>query len=214
MALPPTVPTSFVPKQPVATTRRARNGTNLFLLGATLIAAFSILLAAGVFGYEKYLESVHSKKAAMLTQAEASISRDTVEDFIRLRDRLVSAEVLLDEHVAMSQFFDLLESVTAQNVQFSSLEIELSPDRSAKITMKGRATTFNALAVESAAFAAEKRIRRAIFSGISAGEQGGVSFSLTAELDPRLVVWQGPSAAASVAPAIEEEPVETATTTP
>lgn len=207
MALPPTVPTSFVPKQPVATTRRARNGANLFVVAATFIAAFTVLMAAGVFGYQKFLESAHAKKEKQLTEAEAAINRDAVEDFIRLQDRLVSAETLLTQHVALSQFLSILESVTALNVKFDSLEVAIQPDRSAKISMKGKAATFNALAAESAAFAAEKRIRRAIFSGISANDTGGVSFTLTAELDPRLVVWEGPGQAAAAAPSA-------ATTTP
>jgi hypothetical protein len=202
-----------VPKQPVATTRRARNGTNLFLLAATVIAGLSILLAAGVFGYQKYLEAAHERKAAALREAEAAINRDTVEDFIRLRDRLIAADTLLGNHVALSQFFNILESATVQTVQFTSLEVTINPDRSAKIAMKGTAATFNALAAESAAFAAEKRIRRAIFSGISAAETGGVTFSLTAELDPRLVVWEGPTAAvaAPAAPPAEVPPAATTT---
>lgn len=213
MAIPPTIPTSFVPKQPVQTTQRARTGMNVFMLVSFVLAGLALLGTAGVFGYEKYLESAKERKAEELRAAEASISRDTVEEFIRLRDRFASSERLLDEHVTLSQFFDLLESVTLQSVSFTSLDVEVNDDRSATIGMTGVADSFNALAAESAAFAGEKRIRRAIFSDIGASATGGgVSFSLQAELDPRLVVWDTtipvslPSDTAPVTEPVVEDP--------
>ncbi len=191
MALPPTIPTSFVPKQRVEPSRRTGTGTNLFLLASAVVVVISVVTAGGIFGYEKFLESVRDSKSAKLTEAEASINRDTVEDFIRLRDRFASTRTLLDQHVALSQFFVVLEEATVQNVQFDSLRVSVGDDRVAKIDMAGSARSFNALAVESAVFAGEKHIRRAIFSGISTKEDGSVSFTLSAELDPRLVVTNG-----------------------
>lgn len=207
MAIPPTIPTSFVPKQPVQTTRRARSGTNLFMFAAFLIAGLSFVAAGAVFGYQKYLEALHEKRAAELKAAEESISRSTVEEFIRLRDRFIATDRILDQHVALSQFLDLLEGVTLQNVQFGTLDIVVEDDRSATISMKGTARNFNALAAESAAFAAEKRIRRAIFSSITVNDNGSVSFSLAAELEPEIVTWMlSPSeaAAAQSAPVIPQ----------
>ncbi len=55
--------------------------------------------------------------------------------------------------------------------------------------MNGVARSFNALAAQSNAFSDEKRIKRAIFSGITLDQKSGnVSFSLKAELDPALIV--------------------------
>ncbi len=163
----------------------------------------SLIASAGVFGYDKYTASVRERKAEELRVAEESINRDTVEGFLRLRDRFEATETLLAQHVGLSQFFDLLESVSVKNVQFTRLSVQVQSDRTATLEMGGAASTFNALAVESAAFANEKRIRRAIFSGISTNEKGVVEFSLDAELDPRLVVWTGPAegGAAVTAPA-------------
>lgn len=200
MAIPPTIPTSFVPKQPVQTTRRARTGTNVFMLVSFIVAGLALAGSAATFAFEKFLEQAHEDKAAELAAAEASISRDTVEEFIRLRDRFVATDTLLDQHVALSQFFDLLESVTLTNVQFDTMGIMVEDSRTATLSMNGTAASFNALAAESTAFAAEKRIRRAIFSGISTNESGRISFSLDAELDPRIVIWDGAAAVADAAP--------------
>lgn len=188
VALPPTIPTSFVPKQPVTASRRLRSGANLFLVVGFICLTLSLVGAGAAFGYEKYLEGVRDSKAAALATAEKSINVDMVEEFIRLRNRLIATETLLNQHVATSQFLDVLETRTLQTVRFSSLTFHVNEDRSAEIEMSGTARSFNALAAQSSSFAAEKRIRRAVFSNITVDKDGGVAFRLTADIEPRLVI--------------------------
>lgn len=207
---PTTIPTSFVPKQPVrAGASFTKSGGNTFLTLALVILALALLACAGVFGYERYLLGVRDAKSAAVTKAEEDIDSATVEEFIRTRDRFASAEGLLDSHVASSGFFEALEALTLQTVRFSSLSFTLASDRSAQISMDGTARTFNALAAQSSAFAGEKRIKRAIFSGIKVNPGGTVSFSLDADLDPSLLTFS-----AAAAPAVEEPVLPAATTTP
>lgn len=188
MALPPTIPTSFVPKQPVATSaRRQQSGTNIFLIIAAVIAGISIVAAAGVFAYELYLKNARDQKSAALVEAQRAVDLDTVEGFIRLKNRLNTVEVLLNQHIALSEFFDTLESRTLQTVRFSGLTVKVNDDRTAEIQMEGVARSFNALAAQSSAIAAEKRIKRAIFSDIAVNANGTVGFTLTASVDSRLI---------------------------
>lgn len=208
MAISPSIPTSFVPKQPVQPTRRpSSGGSNVLLIISLVILAVAIAASVAAFGYERYLMSVQERKAAELAEAQERISEDTVEEFVRLRDRALAAQNLLNEHVAISRFLDTLENITLQTVRFDSLKLAVDTDRVTDIEMSGTARTFNALAVQSAAFAGEKRIKRAIFSDISVNEGGSVSFLMTAELDPRLVLMEGtPTPAPSSLPAEAEEP--------
>jgi len=188
VALPPTIPTSFVPKQPVATSsRKQKSGTNIFFIIAGTVAIISIILAAGVFGYELYLKNARDQKTASLAEAQKAVNLDTVEEFIRLKNRLSTVESLLNQHVALSEFFDTLEARTLQTVRFSALTIAIEDDRTAEIQMEGVARSFNALAAQSSAIAAEKRIKRAIFSDIGVRTNGTVGFTLTASVDPRLI---------------------------
>lgn len=200
VALPPTIPTSFVPKQPVAAmpARRAKSGVNVFMIIGASVAAASVVIAGAVFAYEFYLKGAHASKTVQLEEAQKAVNIDTVEDFIRLRGRLAALESLLDEHVILSEFFDLLELRTLQTVRFSGLKLSVDEDRSAEIQMEGVAKNFNALAAQSTQLAAEKQIKRAIFSGISLNENGTVSFSLSASIEPRLIT------SAEVLPGISE----------
>lgn len=224
MALPPTIPTSFVPKQPVATqARRKRAPLGIFYYGALFLLGISVVGAGLTFGYSTYLNSVRDARKVRLAAAEQNISSTAVEDFIRLRNRIRAAETLLNQHVVVSHFFDVLESVTLKNVRFQSLLVSVANDRTAKIEMRGVARSFNALAAESAAFAADKRIKRAIFSNISADKGGVVTFSLKAEVDSRLITLSDdpqvqadaqPSNIANEAPFDASVPVTASTTTP
>lgn len=203
-----------MPKQPVrAGGRYEKSGGNTFLVVSLVMLGIALLAAAGVFGYKTYLSSVKAAKATQVQEAQQDIDAETVESFIRLRNRFAMAETLLDSRVATSRFFDVLERLTLQSVRFDSLSYELVADGSAEIRMNGTARTFNALAAQSAEFASEKRIKRAIFSDIGVGEGAGaaVTFSLSADLDPRLLTLEAEAMPAPVEETMPAAP--TATTT-
>lgn len=186
---PTTIPTSFVPKQPVRTGRErfTKSGGNLLMTISLVILGAALLACAGVFAYERYLTSVSTAKQQQVADAENSIDQGQLENFIRARDRFTAAKGVLDTHVAASRFFSLIESLTLGNVRFTSLSFVLASDRSAQIRMDGVAKSFNALAAESSAFAAQREVKRAIFSGIRVLENKTVSFSLDADLEPSLL---------------------------
>lgn len=188
--------------------RRQQSGSNIFLIIAAVIAGISILAAVGIFAYELYLKNARDQKSAALLEAQRAVDLDTVEGFIRLKNRLSTVEVLLNQHIALSEFFNTLESKTLQTVRFSGLTVEVNDDRSAEIQMEGVARTFNALAAQSSAIAAEKRIKRAIFSDISVNENGTVGFTLTASVDARLIT------SGEVLPGIPDTPAAPSTAVP
>ena len=106
-------------------------------------------------------------------------------------------------------------------MRFQTLQLTVEDDRTAVIEMRGTARSFNALAAQSSAFAGEKQIRRAIFSGITVDKTGLVKFALSAEVSPKLILLTPEAQAAvmlpaNVAPAapLEALPSVAATTAP
>lgn len=193
------------------------------------VTGISALVAAGVFGYELYLKGARDAKSAELLQAQRSVNLDMVEGFIRLKNRLVETERMLNDHIELSRFFTTLEEKTLQTVRFNTLTLSVNEDRSAEVTMEGVARSFNALAAQTTAIASEKRIKSAIFSDISVNPNGTVGFSVAATVDPRLITsaeaFPGisePSTAAPAAPVVNEAvapnlqptPVTSTTTAP
>jgi hypothetical protein len=218
----PTIPTSFVPRQQFAAPppRPKRSGQNIFLIASIGIFALALLAAGGTFAYEKYLESSRDAKEASIASKQQGIDSSTVAQFVALSNRISAAQTILDDHVAVSQFFDLLEGLTLQSVSITALTLHVADDRTATLSVAGNAKTFNALASESAAFAQQPLIKHAIFSGLNAGKDGTVSFTVAADLDSSLIKQKPPaaapaaSAATATSTASTTAPAASATTTP
>lgn len=202
MALPPTIPTSFVPHEASASARRFRaDYSGAFGFFAYAVLAIVLALAIGVFLYGRILAATQSAKDAELAKAEAGVDPTTVEGFIRLHNRLASGETLLTNHVAFSSFFTLIQTIMPTTVRFSSLHLWIDTTGTAQVEGTGVAKSFNALAAASTAFATDGRIKNAIFSNIVvSSKNNSVSFALAATLDPKLIAFS-PSASAAAVPA-------------
>jgi len=190
VAISPGIPTSFVPRQPVPPTpvRTARAGRDYFLMGALALAGIAVLLAGGTFAYERLLDHSLETKSAQLSQATANVDQDTVQEFVRLQDRLSTGRDLLTNHIMLSQFLDSLERLTLANVRYSDMQVTVAGDHTAEVVISGTARNFNTLAAQSNSLATEKHIKRAIFSGIDVTASGLVTFKLTADIDPDLII--------------------------
>lgn len=190
MALPPTIPTSFVPRPTSAASQRFRTDiVGAFPLITYGVLVLALVLALAVFAYGELLSSEKVAKAQELAKAEAAIDATTVESFVRLRDRLAVGQTLLDAHIAPSSFFKTLEGLLPTTVRFTALSFTVDQKNVIKLEGSGIAKSFNALAATSAAFSRDGRIKDAIFSNVSVNRDGSVAFSLSAVLDPRIVVF-------------------------
>lgn len=188
MALPPTIPTSFVPRPPASHRYRADFiGVFGFFMYGVLGIVF--LMALGVFLYGRLLAAEQSRKDDELAQAAANIDRATIEDFVRMSNRLKQSRTLLSKHVAFSNFFDSLQTVLPTSVRFTTLHLFFDSYGAPRVEGAGIAKNFNALAAASAAFAADGRVKDAIFSKLSVNKDNSVSFGLSAALDPKLAAF-------------------------
>lgn len=188
MALPPTIPTSFVPRPAVAR-RHSVDFIGAFGFLMYVILGIVFLMALGVFFYGKILATEQSNKDAELATKEANIDRATIEDFVRLSNRLKQSDTLLSKHVTFSNFFNALQTILPTNVRFSTLHLSLDSRGVPRVDGSGVAKNFNALAAASTALAADGRIKDAIFSKLSVNKDNSVSFGLSASLDPKLTAF-------------------------
>lgn len=201
MALPPTIPTSFVPHSSSPTQRYRSDFTSAFGFFTYSVLGIVFLLALGVFFYGRILASDKLTKDALLAKAEAAIDPATVQGFVQLRNRLNNGVDLLHKHVAFSNFFTALQTLLPTNVRFTSLHISLDPSGIAKLEGAGIAKSFNALAVVSTTFATDDRIKDAIFSHIGINKDNTVSFGLSASLDPKIITFS-PESSIVAAPVV------------
>jgi len=190
MALPSNIPTSFVPHSAASPRKFHSDLTGVFDFFAYIVLGIVCALALGVFLYGRVLTASQATKDAELAKEEMGIDPATIQNFVRLRDRLSSGGKLLSNHVAFSGFFSLFETLVPTTVRFSSLHVSMSDAGAVAVDGSGVAKSFNALAAASTKLAEDGRVKDAIFSSIVINaKDSSVAFNLSASLDPKVVAF-------------------------
>lgn len=185
----PQVPTSFIPKKPLVGEASRGGAMGLVTLLAAFLFVASVVAAGGAFAYGKYLNLAVASKDVSLKKAEGAFDTRSIQDLERLDSRLGQARVILQKHVAPSGLFTFLAAATLEQVQFTSLSLDVSADGSGKITMGGVADSFSTLALQSDQFSAAKVLKDVIFSGITTDAAGRVVFSVSANVGSGLLSY-------------------------
>lgn len=186
----PQMPASFIPKKSLDSSTRVRNsgalGGLLFLVGVFLFVV-SVVAAGATFAYKGYLVKSIADKSASLQKTKEAFDLSAIENLLRIDLRIKQAGTLLQRHVAPSAIFSFLSLQTLQNLQFTSFNYALQDDGSAAVELEGIAAGFATVALQSDQFAASKALKDIVFSDIAVDEQGKVTFSVSATVDPSLI---------------------------
>jgi hypothetical protein len=159
------------------------------MLLAILIFVASLVAAGAAFAYGQYLDKAIADKDSSLKKAEGAFDTASIVDLSRLDIRLGQARTLLNSHVAPSGMFTFLSATTLERVQFTSLNLDINDDGSAKLLLTGVADSFSSLALQSDQFSAAKVLRDVVFSDITTDASGRVTFSLSASVDPSVLSY-------------------------
>ena len=118
--------TSFIPKKPITAPSYSYENRGISIVTIICIILFlgTVALAAGSYMYKNfYLEKELTNVTDKLNKIKSTFEVDTIKYLKRLDIRLSSAKTLLDQHIAVSAYFDILEVATLKSVRFSSLTI-------------------------------------------------------------------------------------------
>lgn len=188
--------TSFIPKKSLDTKSgvRVKTPLNLLALASIIITTLAVVGAGGAFLYKTILEGDIDQKQQELRAVQNSFDYEAAQNVGRIDAKLVAAEELLDNHVAVSNFFSYLEETTLQRLRFSEFSLSaVSKDRIAVI-MKGQAKTFEVVAKQSEAFAAASALGgnfvNPIFSDLDLDEAGNVTFTFLSSVNPKLMLYK------------------------
>jgi len=184
--------TSFIPKKPIIESQSSGSGISLFLLLSIILFIVSIALAGGVWLWQNSLTAQIEKDKAALSAAKGSYEEDTIVPLIRLNDRLVESKKLLDNHLAISPIFTLLEKNVLRNIRLKTLKFSYAGADKIRIDLSGIAASYDALSKQSDAFGDEglrNFISQPVISDFSPTPDGSISFSFNASVDPKLVSY-------------------------
>lgn len=183
--------TSFIPKKTLATTsgatKKRADSLGIITLVILVITLAVVALAVGTFLYTQLLESGIARKSETLKRAEAAFEPALIRELVRLDTRMKEADTILAEHGNLSTFFEALEGLTLQSVQFKGFEMSRVSEGRISISMNGVADDFRGVALQADIFGKSKLIREPIFSNLNIDQNGKAVFNVTALIDPSLI---------------------------
>lgn len=196
--MPQNIPTTFVPRAPLASPTVSRpQVTRVNILG--IVGGFALLLAVGasvaLFLYQSYLSSEVTRRSGELRLKEDAIPEAQVAQLAATAVRMRVVQELLDQHVAPSRLLAFLERQTVEGVAFEDAVLSETPTGDFEARLKGTARSFESLAFQSsvlaiyAATTTTFTVNDQIFSDITINERtGAVGFSFTGLLPRETLV--------------------------
>ena len=190
------VTTSFIPKASLQTAQVQRPRGNPFALAnlvCGMLLILAIVAAGGVYFFQQYTQSQIVAKQKSLAVSREAFEPDTIEQLSRLDTRMTAGETLLAQHISVSTLFDELEKLTLASVRYDTFDYEVAAPGHVVLTMTGEAASFNAVALQSEAFAQSAIITDPIFSSVNVGKTGAITFDFTGVIDTSRMTYK-PSA--------------------
>ena len=184
--------TSFIPKKPIIESRSAGSSISLFLLLSIIVFIVTMAAASGVWLWRESLIKQVDKDIEDLAAAKKTYVDSTIDDLIRLDNRIEVSKVLLQNHLAVSPVFTFLENNVLKFVRLKSMRFSYAGSEKIKIDLSGTAGSYGVLSKQSDAFGdlrLKSLISQPVISDFSPLADGGVSFNFSASIYPKLVTY-------------------------
>jgi len=185
--------TSFIPKKPVSSPSGSsfrKKGPGLMSIIGMFFFFLSILGVAGVIGWKIQTEKTIEWQQDQLRIARSQFDERTIAEATRLNQRINSVKTLLDNHVAPSNIFSLIESKILRTVSFNSLKYATNEDGTINITATGKAAGFESVVLQSDELG-QSDFRDVIFSNVQPDDSGQtVGFSMNSSIEKNIVLYK------------------------
>ena len=180
---------SFVPKKPISAKNRTRKASAGIFFGVSFILFILVAgSATSVYFYKIYKEKKIENMKISLERAKAAFEPSLIIELKELDARIKSADIILNKHMAFSEFFSFIEENTLKTIQFNSFDYSENED-GVKVNLSGKAKSYSSIALQSDIFGDSKFIKNPIFSDLSLEENGNINFIVSADVNPQLVLF-------------------------
>jgi hypothetical protein len=195
--------TSFIPKKPMpsvggANAPQRHHGTSLFMTIGVFFFIASLAGAGATYAWKGILTNAQASLKQQLADRERAFNVNLIEELKQANIQIDTATRLLENHLALSQIFDVISRLTISNVRFTSLNLSHDPtvpDSPIKIEMDGIGTSLTAVAFQSDVlgqleqYGLRKVVKNPALSDPSQQENGTVTFGFSAEIDPAALTY-------------------------
>jgi len=187
----PDIKTTFIPQKFMMPKGQAqgRGSVDLANIIVWILFVASLLSVGILYGYKVILVNNIESKLADVKRAKESIDPTLVETLKVIDAKLLAGQQLVDNHVALSSLFSLLEKETLRVLQFKNFDYN-SKTGVAVLRMGGEARDYETVALQSDALRALDGIAEITFSSLKLTDKGRVSFEVDLEIDKDVLLYQ------------------------
>lgn len=173
-------------------------GGSVFMFISVILFLASVAGAGFTFVWKDILLKQQGNYKMELKKAEARFDVDLISKLKKVNTKLDLSSRLLKKHLAISEIFAILNSLTADGIRFNSFEFTApeSDNDLLKISLKGVGNSFSAIAWQSdvfgqsTKFGKNKVVKNPILTDLVLDDKGNVAFTFTASLDPSDVSYE------------------------
>ena len=157
----------------------------LFFLLSLVIFLATVGASVGLWWYHGRLLVSRANAEAELAAAKNRFEPATLQAIQVLDSRLTIAGKLLAKHTTLAPILDYLEAHTLSGIRFRTLSYNASPaSGTVEVKMSGEASSYEAVALQSDAFATGNLFKQFIFSDLNLDASGNIVFQFSGTVDP------------------------------
>lgn len=186
--------TSFIPKKPILMDQKTikhSGGASVFMFISVIIFILSLAGAGFTFFWKDVLVKQQSSYQVELEKAEKRFDIALIEKLKKANTKIDLANQLLKKHIAVSEVFDIINSLTTEGIRFDNFEFTspIATGDSARITVKGTGNSFSSIAWQSDVlgqsikYGKNKVVKNPVLGDLVLDDKGNVGFTLTAGFD-------------------------------
>jgi len=192
--------TSFIPKKPMPTIGPSGNVVishpkrvgNTFMLIGVIIFVLALLSVGGAYLWQQHLQSVAIGYGKDLATREQQFNIDLISQLKASSVKIGMAKQLLANHLAYSKIFAFIGQFTAENVQFTSMEVTApsASNGNIQVTLSGYGLNLSTVAFQSDVLSQlknydlDKVVKNPIVSAPVLNSNGTVTFTLSFSVVP------------------------------
>lgn len=185
--------TSFIPKRPIfkeeAGIRRHEPIPVVTLIGFAVFFAALILTGLVFFVHKKESTAV-ATLATQLAKEKESFNPQAIEELKAISARLQYAKDVVDNHVAVSPLFDLLQAITLKSVYYEDFSLSKDEKSGYKLLLRGKAPSYGLLYAQVNTYRTEPKIREVEVVNTQLDERtGATGFEVALSLSPEVMKY-------------------------
>jgi len=186
--------TTFIPKGNNTPSQKTISSKKKVASIVTLVTFLVFALSAAMSGYvlvnQRVTQANIESITLELTKVRESVDDGTIQQIADISDRIRLASDLLDNHLAPSEIFVLLETYTLPTIGFQQFSYDYVEGNVVRISGQGVAAGYGSVVKQSDTYTAADNFSDVVFSNLLRNIDGTVNFTFEAKLKKKPILFQ------------------------